>query len=46
MDKHIVLNQDILTGSSRLVKNKKNIFDRNKFFLDNMNLNKAYKYYL
>ena len=46
MDKHIVLDQDILTGSSRLVKSKKNIFDRNKFFLENMNLNKAYKYYL
>ena len=46
MDKHIVLDQDILTGSSRLVKSEKNIFDRNKFFLENMNLNKAYKYYL
>ena len=37
MDKHIVLDQDILTGSSRLVKSEKNIFDRNKFFLENMN---------
>jgi MoaA/NifB/PqqE/SkfB family radical SAM enzyme len=46
MDKHVVLNQDILTGSSRLVRDKKSVFDRNKFFLDNMNLNKAYKYYL
>ena len=36
--------QEILVGSSRLSKNEKNVFDRVKYFLENMEHNKSYKH--
>ena len=39
--------QEILTGSSKIYsKNKNNYFDKNKYFLENMHLNKAYLSYI
>ena len=41
MKNFVLEQQEIITGSSRLVKNQKN-FDRTKYASDNMNLNLAY----